>query len=89
MHPDAGGAARNLRRSAVRTIDHGGVARSDAMKLTGHKTESVYRRYAISESRSLKATGDKLAAYSESLKAMQPEQPAPKVVNMDSTKRAR
>jgi hypothetical protein len=28
-------------------MEHGGVARSVAIKITGHKTESVYRRYAI------------------------------------------
>ena len=41
-----------------------GVSRSVAMKLTGHKTESVYRRYAIVSSgdladapRKLRSTG--------------------------------
>jgi integrase len=37
----------DLRRSAVRNFEQAGVPRSVAMELTGHLTESVYRRYAI------------------------------------------
>ena len=31
----------------MRNLERAGVPRSVAMKLTGHKTEAVYRRYAI------------------------------------------
>jgi hypothetical protein len=34
-------------RTAVRNLERSGVSRSVAMELTGHKTEAVYRRYAI------------------------------------------
>jgi hypothetical protein len=39
-----------------------GVPRSVAMKLTGHKTESVYRRDAIADDRDLRVAVEKLDA---------------------------
>jgi hypothetical protein len=36
-----------MRRSAVRTFERGSVPRSVAMSILGHKTESIYRRYAV------------------------------------------
>jgi integrase len=51
----------DLRRTAVRNLERAGVPRSVAMKLTGHKTEAVYRRYAIADAASLAEGVEKLA----------------------------
>ena len=51
----------DLRRSAVRNLERAGVSRSVAMKITGHKTESVYRRYAIVSDADLQDAMRKLA----------------------------
>jgi integrase len=52
----------DLRRTAVRNLERAGVSRSVAMAMTGHKTESVYRRYAIVAESDLREAGSKLAA---------------------------
>jgi integrase len=51
----------DLRRSAVRNLERAGISRSVAMKLTGHKTEAVYRRYAIVAESDLRDAGTKLS----------------------------
>jgi hypothetical protein len=44
----------------VRNLELAGVPRSVAMAMVGHKTESVYRRYAIVDARSMRAAAEKL-----------------------------
>jgi site-specific recombinase XerD len=50
----------DFRRSAIRNLERAGVPRSTAMALVGHKTESVYRRYAIVDEVMLSEGGAKL-----------------------------
>ena len=50
----------DLRRSAVRNMERRGLSRSVAMQLTGHKTEAVYRRYAITSEADLREGVDRL-----------------------------
>jgi integrase len=52
----------DFRRTAVRNLERAGVSRSVAMQLTGHRTEAVYRRYAIVSEGDLGAGLDKLHA---------------------------
>jgi integrase len=78
--------AHDFRRTAVRNLERAGVPRSVAMKLTGHKTEAVYRRYAIVAEQDLRDGAAKLAALHESLTA---QAVPPKVVGIGSRKAGR
>ena len=51
----------DLRRSFIQRCEDLGVARSSAMKITGHRTEAVYARYAIAPRASLSLALRKLA----------------------------
>lgn len=57
-----GRLVHDCRRTAVRSLERAGVSRSVAMQLTGHKTEAVYRRYAIVAEADLRDGVAKLAA---------------------------
>jgi len=57
----SGRLVHDLRRTAVRNLERASVSRSVAMKLTGHKTEAVYRRYAITSAADLAEGVAKLA----------------------------
>jgi hypothetical protein len=46
-HHTVGLNSHDFRRIAVRHMERTAVPRSVATKITGHRSESVYRRYAI------------------------------------------
>jgi integrase len=50
----------DFRRTAVRNLERAGVPRSTAMKMVGHKTEAIYRRYAIVDEAMLQEGAAKL-----------------------------
>ena len=51
----------DFRRTAIRNMERAGVPRSVATKITGHRTESVYRRYAIVSYEDLQAAAIRMA----------------------------
>jgi integrase len=53
----------DFRRTAVRRMERAGVPRSVAMKVSGHRTESIYRRYAIVAERDIADGLRKVAAF--------------------------
>ena len=55
-----------MRRSAVRTFERAGVPRSVAMSIVGHKTESIYRRYAIVDEAMQREAAARLDAFASS-----------------------
>jgi hypothetical protein len=63
----AGKIPHDFRRTAVRNLERAGVPRSVAMKLVGHRTESIYRRYAIVAKQDLVDGLKRLADYRSTL----------------------
>ena len=72
----------DFRRTAVRNLERAGVSRSVAMKMTGHKTEAVYRRYAIVSEQDLHEAARKLAALGTFAGTSGPESDGLRPVNM-------
>jgi integrase len=62
-----GRLVHDLRRTACRNLERMGVSRSVAMLMVGHRTESIYRRYAIASEEDLREASAKLNALGTNL----------------------
>lgn len=54
----------DFRRSAVRSLERAGVPRSVAMARVGHRTESIYKRYAIVDEAMHREAAERVDAWS-------------------------
>jgi integrase len=59
----AGIVPHDLRRCMARNLSRAGVPEQIAMKITGHKTASMYRRYRIVDERDLREATERLDNY--------------------------
>lgn len=66
-----GRLVHDLRRTAVRNLVRAGVPQSVAMKMTGHLTDSVFRRYDIASPDDLRVAAERLNALMARPKAKQ------------------
>jgi integrase len=50
----------DTRRTAIRNMEQAGIPRAEAMQISGHRTEAVYKRYDIASERGARAAGERM-----------------------------
>jgi integrase len=55
----------DMRRSAIRNFRKAGISESDGMKISGHRTSSVYRRYDIIDEEDQRRTMERVQKYQQ------------------------
>jgi len=65
----------DLRRTAVRNMIRAGISEKRAMEISGHKTNSMFKRYDITDERDIQADGERLARYLEEKARLAEERP--------------
>ena len=64
-----GKLVHDFRRTAVRNLERAAVPRASAMKMVGHATESIYRRYAIQDEAMLREASERLQSWTDATRA--------------------
>ena len=70
-----GRLVHDFRRTAVRNLIRAGVQQAIAMKITGHKTSSIFRRYLIVDEELLAQATGAVAEYLEAARDSTEEGP--------------